>query len=141
MMTLKQLSWICCLSSVLLGTPPHIPQPGRILKVGPGKAYKVPSQAAAAAKDGDVVEIDAGIYNGDVAVWSANRLVLKGVGGRAHLKVAGQNAQGKGIWVLAGNDTTVENIEFSGARVPDENGAGIRLEGDGLTIQIGRAHV
>src|SRR5262245_11835547 len=134
-MTLHQLSWICCLSSVLLGASTHTAQSGRILKVGPGKAYKVPSQAAAAAKDGDVVEIDAGIYNGDVAVWSANRLVLRGIGGRAHLKVAGQNAQGKGIWVLAGNDTVVENIEFSGARVPDENGAGIRVEGSGLTIR------
>jgi hypothetical protein len=133
-MTLNQLSWICCLS-VLLGASTHTAQSGRILKVGPGKAYKVPSQAAAAAKDGDVVEIDAGIYNGDVAVWSANRLVLRGVGGRAHLKVAGQNAQGKGTWVLAGNDTVVENIEFSGARVPDENGAGIRVEGSGLTVR------
>ena len=134
-MTLHELSWICCLSSVLLGTSAQTAQSGRILKVGPGKTYKVPSQAAAAAKDGDVVEIDAGLYNGDVAVWSANRLVLRGVGGRAHLKVAGQNAQGKGTWVIAGNGTVVENIEFSGARVPDENGAGIRLEGSGLTIR------
>jgi hypothetical protein len=134
-MTLNQLSWICCLSSVLLATSTHAPQSGRILKVGPGKAYKLPSQAAAAARDRDTVEIDAGIYNGDVAVWSANSLVIRGVGGRAHLKVSGQHAQGKGIWVLAGNDTVVENIEFSGARVPDENGAGIRVEGSGLTIR------
>jgi hypothetical protein len=41
---------------------------------------------------------------------------------------------GKGIWVTRGNNIQVENIEFSGARVTDLNGAGIRAEGVGLTI-------
>jgi hypothetical protein len=49
--------------------------------------------------------------------------------------VNGQNAQGKGTWVITGNAAVVENIEFSGARVPDQNGAGIRLEGTGLTLR------
>jgi len=40
---------------------------------------------------------------------------------------------GKAIWVIAGRDTTVENIEFTGARVADRNGAGIRQEGRNLT--------
>jgi hypothetical protein len=42
---------------------------------------------------------------------------------------------GKGIWVISGNDTVVENIEFSGAAVPDANGAGIRFEGVNLTVR------
>ncbi len=29
----------------------------------------------------------------------------------------------------------VENIEFSGATVPDQNGAGIRQQGDNLTVR------
>jgi hypothetical protein len=37
--------------------------------------------------------------------------------------------------VIKGRNTTVENIEFSGARVPDKNGAGIRQEGVGLTVR------
>jgi hypothetical protein len=91
--------------------------------------------AALAAKDGDTVEIRAGTYERDTAIWTQNGLTLKGVGGRAHLKADGANAEGKAIWVIKGNDTVVENIEFTGARVNDENGAGIRQEGAGLTIR------
>ena len=29
----------------------------------------------------DIVEIDAALYDGDVAVWAANNLILRGVGG------------------------------------------------------------
>ncbi len=95
----------------------------------------MPSQAAAAAKNGDTIEIDAGLYSGDVATWTRNNLTIRGVGGRAHLDAHGRNAQGKGIWVIQGANTTIENIEFSGATVPDQNGAGIRQEGPGLTLR------
>jgi hypothetical protein len=94
----------------------------------------VPSQAAAVARDGDDVQIDAGDYHGDVAVWRANNLTLEGVGGLAHLSADGHSAQGKAIWVIQGNNTTVTGIEFSGATVPDRNGAGIRQEGAGLLV-------
>ncbi len=107
----------------------------RVLQVGPTRKLKTPSQAAAAAKNGDTIEIDAGLYSGDVATWTRNNLTIRGVGGRAHLDAHGRNAQGKGIWVIQGANTTVENIEFSGARVPDQNGAGIRQEGPGLTLR------
>ncbi|HET9023017.1 MAG TPA: right-handed parallel beta-helix repeat-containing protein, partial [Burkholderiaceae bacterium] len=40
-----------------------------------------------------------------------------------------------GIWVIRGSDTTVINVEFHGAKVPDENGAGIRQEGRNLTLR------
>ncbi len=79
--------------------------------------------------------IDAGTYTGDVATWRASRLTLRGVGGRAHLRAGGQSAQGKAIWVIVGNATTIENVEFSGATVPDGNGAGIRQEGAGLVVR------
>ena len=109
--------------------------PAATLPVGPGRIYAKPSQAAAAAHSGDIIEIDAGLYVGDVATWTAHNLTIRGVGGRAHLRADGQNAQGKGIWVITGTNTTVENIEFSGATVPDKNGAGIRQEGSGLTVR------
>lgn len=107
----------------------------RVIAVGPGREYTVPSRAAAVAKDGDIVEIDAGLYTGDVAYWSANRLTIRGVGGRAHLEAGGKSAGQKAIWVIIGKETTIENIEFSGCRVPDKNGAGIRQEGAGLTLR------
>ncbi len=40
-----------------------------------------------------------------------------------------------GIWVISGNNVRVENIAFSGARVRDKNGAGIRLLGANLTVR------
>jgi hypothetical protein len=108
---------------------------GAILQVGPTRSFKVPSAAAAAAKDGDTIEIDAGIYNEDTATWTQNNLTLFGVNGRASLQANGQNAGGKAIWVIHGNNTLVENIEFSGATVPDRNGAGIRQEGANLVVR------
>lgn len=102
--------------------------------VGPGRSLTTPSAAAAVARDGDTVLIDAGTYSGDVATWTQDDLTLRGDGGRAHLRADGQSAQGKAIWVIAGDRTTVDRLEFSGATVPDQNGAGIRQEGDGLTV-------
>jgi hypothetical protein len=105
------------------------------LQVGPTRALKTPSAAAAVAKDGDIIEIDAGLYTGDVATWKQNNLTLRGTGGLAHLDANGNNAGGKAIWVIQGNNTTIEAIEFSGATVPDRNGAGIRQEGANLTVR------
>ncbi|MBN1671580.1 MAG: right-handed parallel beta-helix repeat-containing protein [Kiritimatiellae bacterium] len=112
-------------------------QPARAatLRVGPGRTYTKPSQAAAAASNGDVIEIDAGLYAGDACSWYAHDLTIRGIGGMAHLRADGVHAQGKAIWVTKGTNTTVENIEFSGATVPDQNGAGIRAEGRDLTIR------
>ncbi|MEW5787684.1 MAG: right-handed parallel beta-helix repeat-containing protein [Pseudomonadota bacterium] len=120
------------LACLLLGSGPALAQ---ILRVGPGQDLKLPSQAARLAGNDDIVEIEAGDYHGDVAVWRADGLVLRGVGGMARLFAAGAAAQGKGIWVIRGRNTTVEHIAFHDARVPDRNGAGIRFEGSNLTVR------
>ncbi len=109
---------------------------GAILRVGSDKPYKTVRAAASAVQDGDIVEVDSGVYTGDVATWRRNDITIRGVGGRAHLRADGANEGGKGIWVAQGSNFTVENIEFSGASVPDRNGAGIRAETTGtLTIR------
>jgi hypothetical protein len=105
-----------------------------IWHVGPGRTLGLPSEAAAVARDGDTVLIDAGTYDGDVAVWTQDDLTVRGEGGMARLPADGNDAEGKAIWVIRGDRTRVENIEFSGAEVPDGNGAGIRQEGAGLTV-------
>src|SRR5688572_18924689 len=124
--------------ALLLAVP--MASAGAVLKVGPQHPLKTPNAAAKVARDGDIVEIEAGLYPGDAAVWFQNRLTLRGVGGRAHLRADGAHAEGKAIWVIKGAQTTVENIEFSGAKVPDRNGAGIRLEGPGLTVRNSYFH-
>ncbi|MFA6572405.1 MAG: right-handed parallel beta-helix repeat-containing protein, partial [Bacteroidota bacterium] len=106
-----------------------------VFQVGASKQYKNPSEVMSKVADGDTVEIDAGVYSKDVGRWTKNNLLIRGVGGKAHLKADGANSGGKAIWVITGNNTTVENIEFSGASVPDKNGAGIRQEGEGLTVR------
>jgi uncharacterized protein DUF1573/parallel beta helix pectate lyase-like protein len=118
----------------LLGTKPAN---GNTLQVGPGKPYAKPCAAIAAAASGNTIEIDSsGNYSGDVCGWSTNGLTIRGVGaGRPKIDAAGMNYAGKGIWVISGNDTTIENIEFTGATVPDQNGAGIRHQGGNLTIR------
>lgn len=108
---------------------------GRVLRVGPQQEFVTPSMAAEVARDGDIVEIEAGEYPRDVAVWRANGLTLRGVGGRARLLSGGNIAEGKAIWVIMGNNTLVENIEFHDARAPHRNGAGIRQEGANLTVR------
>lgn len=104
----------------------------RILKVGPQQAYKKPSEAAAVARDNDTVEIEAGTYV-DCASWKGRNLTLKAAGGEVHLK--DKTCEGKAIWVINGDDVLVEGIRFSGAAVRDKNGAGIRVQGAGITIR------
>ena len=107
---------------------------GTPLTVGAGGMFALPSQAAAVARAGDVIQITAGDYRGDVATWTASDLTICGVGGRARLFADGRHAQGKAIWVIAGDNVVVDSVEFHDAKVPDRNGAGIRSEGRGLTI-------
>ena len=101
---------------------------GPVLQVGPGQKYTKPSAAASAARAGDVIRIAAGDYRGDVATWKANNLTICGSGGRARLFADGKSAGGKAIWVVTGSGITIDSMEFHKAKVPDKNGAGIRVE-------------
>jgi hypothetical protein len=112
-----------------------------LLRVGPGQAYATPCAAFAASLAGDTIELDASApYVGDVCTITAHRLTIRGVGGRAHINAGGKSAGGKAIWVIQGDDTVIEDVELSGCRVPDKNGAGIRQEGRNLTVRRGYFH-
>lgn len=115
--------------------PPVVPvAKGNVVQVGPKRALKLPSEASKAARDGDVVEIDAGEYLGDVALWKQNNITIRGVGGRAVLRALGRSMHGKAIWVTDGNNVRIENIEFAEVRVADRNGAGVRAQGGSMTF-------
>jgi hypothetical protein len=107
----------------------------RKLLVGPSRSYKTPCDAAGAALSGDTVEIDTGTYLDQACTWSASNTVIRGVSEFAHLKPPAVIPNQKAILVISGNNTVVENIEFSDASVPDRNGAGIRQEGKNVTIR------
>ena len=111
------------------------------LAVGPGKTYAKPCAAIAAAKDGDVIEITGNTtYSGDVCYIMRHNLTIRGVNGRPKIDAAGKNAGGKGIWVVDGNNLTVDNVEMYGAKVPDANGAAFRLEAAGFTLRNSFIH-
>jgi hypothetical protein len=104
----------------------------RTLEVGAGKQYPDPSHAAADAADGDRVVISDGQYF-DCAVWKQDRLTIEGSSAEGTVitdKVCG----GKALFVIVGNNVTVRNLTLTRARVPDNNGAGIRAEGKNLTV-------
>jgi len=105
-------------------------------QVGSGANYKMPSAVAALVQDGDTINIAAETYSGDVAYWKANNLLIRGIGGMAKLTANGKSYGGKAIWVIGGNNTTIQSIEFADCTVKDQNGAGIRLEGKNLSVII-----
>jgi hypothetical protein len=109
---------------------------GNTLSVGPGKQYAAPCAAFNAAGNGDTIEIDAdGSYVGDVCGIYKDNLTIRGVNGRPKIDAGGKNSQGKGIWVIGGTGTVIENVEMFGATVSDKNGAAIRLDGRDLTVR------
>lgn len=111
------------------------------LSVGPGKTYATPCKAFAAAKTGDLVEITGNTtYSGDVCGIYPSNLTIRGVNGRPKIDAAGRNAMGKGTWVVVGNNVVVENVEMYGAKVPDQNGAALRLEGTNFTLRSAFLH-
>ncbi len=102
------------------------------LEVGPGQRYAAPSQAIAAARDGDIIAIHPGQYF-DCAIVRRNDLTIEGVGGNAVL--TDKACAGKALLVIDANNVTVRDLTLQRARVPDNNGAGIRAEGGNLTVE------
>lgn len=129
LLALLLLHWAGALNAVPAATT------AQTLLVGPDRALATPSAAARVARPGDTIEIDAGVYENDHTTWALDDITIRGVGGTAHLRSAGNIANGKAIWIVAGNNVLIENVEFSGAKVRDSNGAGIRHESGSLTLR------
>ena len=120
--------WLRAVLLALLAVQPAV---GRTILVGEGG---VPTLAAAmvAAKDGDTVHLGAGSYF-ECAVVVQSDLVLEGAGEGTVL--TDRMCDGKAALVVRGDRVTVRDLVLARARVPDRNGAGIRLEGLGLTVE------
>ena len=120
---------------------------GNILWVGAGEAHTTLRSGIAAAQAGDTICVRAGTYVNDFATIRRDVRII-GVGGRVHLKAdqgsGGRLEAGKGILVVglptAAPNVYIENIEFSGAKVPDRNGAGIRMQNGNLTVRNSYFH-
>jgi hypothetical protein len=113
------------------------------LTVGPsGEMYTLPSQAFAAAIDGDTIEIFPGTYTDDFSTIARNNLTIVGMGGSRNRPVIRQSsgcttlqaANDKGLWVTDGGNITISGIAFENACSNDSAAAGIRVEGTPLTV-------
>lgn len=109
--------------------------PKATLVVGPGEKITTITEAAAVARNGDVIEIQPGDYRRQPVVWTQSNLVIRGASPRPTMIADGASAEGKAIWVVRGGKVRIENIEFRGARAPDGNGAGIRFEKGQLVLR------
>jgi hypothetical protein len=113
----------------------------RTWEVGPGRALTSPRQAAAVAKDGDVVVFDPGVYR-DCAIWQASGLTIEARRPSASVNqtvmtqtvVTGPACGDRGLFVFLGNDITVRGMTFVHARSNWHTGAGILMEGANLTV-------
>ncbi len=105
------------------------------LTVGPGQTYSTIASAVAAARNGDTVEVMAGLYINDFPDVRS-RITMVAIGGRVRTRAAGFIPNGKGILVVD-NDLTITGFDFVGAKVTQANGAngaGIRYDSGNMTI-------
>lgn len=115
-----------------------VPAGAATLVVGMGKMYATPCQAIAAAQPNDIVEVAPGTYTDSCPINVAG-LTVRGVGGRPKIDISNGTPSGhKGIFVVAADGVTMENLELTGAQIDasyGENGAGIRIEATNLTVR------
>jgi len=105
-----------------------------IVRVGSMHRIKTPAQAALEVRDWNIIEIESDTYVSSGTIWKANNLIIRSVNGRSHIKSSNNISNGKALWVIQGNNVKIENIQFSGAQVSSNNGAGIRGEGRNLAV-------
>jgi hypothetical protein len=92
----------------------RVGQTPRTIRVGEQRPIDTIAAAARLARDGDSIEIDAGDYRGDTAVWTQTRLKIRGVGGRPRLMAAGQAAHRNGAGIrLARGKLAVRRCVFT----------------------------
>jgi len=104
-----------------------------ILSVGANQQYTRLSDAIGASHDGDVIQVQAGTYTNDFATINS-KISIIGIGGMVKLVATIEPPNSKGI-LISNTDLRIENVEFSGAHVPDANGAGIRYQGGNLIVK------
>jgi Ca2+-binding RTX toxin-like protein len=112
------------------------------LTVGTGRQYATLAAAVAASRDGDVVELAPGTYTNDFVTINT-RISIVGLtgadGSKAKLVATVSPPNGKAI-LVTNTDVTIDNLDISGARVPDHNGAAIRQQGGTLTVLNSTIH-
>ena len=116
------------LSLLTLATPAA----ARTLDVGPQGPYHSMGEAVGQAKPGDTVKLAPGEYF-ECAQIGVPDLTIQGAGPTT--VITDRTCFGKALLIGRANNLTVRDLVLARARVPDQNGAGIRMEGQGLTVE------
>jgi Right handed beta helix region len=91
--------------------------------VGKDQAFPSLADALTAARDGDTIEIVGGTYHETGTIRGRN-VTVRGIAGRPHIDCSGLRIAGdKACLLLATQGITLENLEISGAELPDSLGA------------------
>ena len=127
---------IALLAAALLATTPLAAQTARqppftVQETGRSYWRLADAVQAIGARDGTIA-IQPGTYR-DCAIQTEGRIAYRAVRPGAAI-LDGGVCEGKAALVLRGADALVDGLVFTHMRVPDGNGAGIRLEHGGLTV-------
>jgi hypothetical protein len=109
-----------------------------IIDVTQGQSFTTLSAAISGSLGGDVIDVSAGSYS-EYFPKINHDLTIEGVGGLAVLTNPGSPTNGQGVLVIDAN-VTLRNLDISGAVVPDNNGAGVRVETGALTVVNSHLH-
>ncbi len=104
--------------------------------VGPGEKYSALEEVEDVLEDGDILEIVPGTYR-QCTTFYANDLVVRPKGwpnNQGKVRYQDVTCQGKAIFVVEGDRIRIDGIEFINAKVPDQNGAGIKFNGKYLEV-------
>jgi len=122
-------------ATLLAGLMVTLPLAAATWQVGPGGEPLRLADALRRAGDGDLILVAPGDYHADVGVIRQKRLTIRGVGARPIFHADGASAEDKAQLVVRDGEITIENLAFTGTRVPHGNGAGIRFERGHLTLR------
>jgi hypothetical protein len=124
------------LAALMLGwwVSPSLRQPAwaKTLQVGPDADWHSLGEALAKAHDGDTISLAAGEYY-ECAQIRVRDLVLQGAGDTT--VITDKTCDGKALLVVQAEGLKVRDLTLARARVPEMNGAGIRLEANGLVLE------
>lgn len=96
-----------------------------------GTAYPTLAAAVRHLQDGSHLKIGPGVYREALNIGRHN-VTIEGIG---HAVLEQATSDGKGAIVARGDNLTIKNIECRHIKVASKNGACVRLEGRGLTLE------
>lgn len=104
------------------------------LEVGSGKKYSSIRAASSAANRYDTILVYPGTYS-SAKIWDSDVTIRKAPNTTGSVVISGSTYSDKGLLLIVGHRVTVDGITFKYAKSTSRNGAGIRLEGTGLTVK------